>query len=377
MLKTMSVKRVLIFQPCLPKYRVDLYNRMASSCEVFALLTGRNKELSGLGFDLEKENKRALFRYQYYSKGIFLGHHLISTIYYRTINTFRPNEIWTSEYGVNTLFAILLKPFYRYKILTFCDDSPQMARNYGRLRRILRYIILRHVDRFIVVHGDVESYLTTEYVKYASKICFFPIIQDEVVFSNMLEKSEYLKYQIITKHQLNNKKVILFVGRLEEVKNVEMLIQSFAQLEYERAFLIIVGDGLLKEKLETMAKALNISSRILFTGRLCGEDIYALYNLAHIFVLPSKYEPFGAVVNEALLAGCYCIVSDIAGSTSLINENNGIIFKSDNQFDLLSKLTMACNIVPTEKKKQSLMPKAFNEYCKVFLNQHNVHNTNS
>ena len=53
----------------------------------------------------------------------------------------------------------------------------------------------------------------------------------------------------------------------------------------------------------------------------------AYYNLAQLFVLPSRYEPFGTVVNEALLAGCFTLCSQVAGAACLIEPGrNGALF---------------------------------------------------
>ena len=68
----------------------------------------------------------------------------------------------------------------------------------------------------------------------------------------------------------------------------------------------------------------------------------AYYNLAQIFVLPSLYEPFGTVVNEALLSGCYTLCSSIAGSACLIDEpQNGLVFDPSNESGLYHKLKKA------------------------------------
>lgn len=94
----------------------------------------------------------------------------------------------------------------------------------------------------------------------------------------------------------------------------------------------------------------------------------AWYNIGHLFVLPSIYEPFGAVVNEALAAGCFVLCSVYAGSSTLINENNGILFRPDVPGELsegLSKLFLKIGKFKTNSLvdvKPNLMPFSFKHY---------------
>ena len=83
----------------------------------------------------------------------------------------------------------------------------------------------------------------------------------------------------------------------------------------------------------------NRKSNVIFTGRLEGDDLNLWYNIANCFILPSYQEPFGAVTNEALLAGCWCIISNKAGSRCLIQEGiNGYTFTPTDVAELIQKM---------------------------------------
>ena len=89
--------------------------------------------------------------------------------------------------------------------------------------------------------------------------------------------------------------------------------------------------------LQLLAKQLNVQAR--FTGRLEGDALNAWYNVADVFILPSYLEAFGAVTNEALLAGCYVLVSQKAGSSCLVVEGeNGYTFQPYNVDELVQKM---------------------------------------
>ena len=114
----MQDKKLLIFHPYLATYRIDLYNALSKALKTQVLLTGGKKELAELGFDLQEVNHQAGFSHQYYSKGLYFGRHLISFIYYKVIKKFKPNIIMAHELGINTLFAIVFKSWFKYKILS-------------------------------------------------------------------------------------------------------------------------------------------------------------------------------------------------------------------------------------------------------------------
>lgn len=104
-----------------------------------------------------------------------------------------------------------------------------------------------------------------------------------------------------------------------------------------------------------------------FTGWLEGERLAAWYNLADVFVLPSLVEPFGAVVNDALAAGCFCLVSGRCGSACLVRRGwNGELFDPEDERGLASLLRETCldrsGSPSSPRLKECLMPAGFREY---------------
>lgn len=99
-----------------------------------------------------------------------------------------------------------------------------------------------------------------------------------------------------------NKKIVLFVGRLIYYKGIDYLIEAIKEVD---ALLLIAGDGVLRKKLEKKVKELNLSDKIIFLGRLSGEEIKYCYQVCDVFVLPSieQTEAFGLVQLEAMLSG--------------------------------------------------------------------------
>lgn len=112
--------------------------------------------------------------------------------------------------------------------------------------------------------------------------------------------------------EVSGKRVILFLSRLDIKKNVEGLLNAFAQIakQYSDSHLVIAGSGehAYVVKLKGLAKNLGIQNRISWPGYVQGEIKKALLRDSILFVLPSYSENFGIAVAEALAAGLPCVV---------------------------------------------------------------------
>jgi glycosyltransferase involved in cell wall biosynthesis len=111
---------------------------------------------------------------------------------------------------------------------------------------------------------------------------------------------------------------LVYSGRLVPVKRVDLLIDAFVAIADRRPEwdLLIVGDGPLRAGLEARVPA-PIRHRVIWTG-FVGEqaDVGALYRLGDVLVLPSDYEPWALVVNEAAAAGLAVVASDSVGAAA-------------------------------------------------------------
>jgi glycosyltransferase involved in cell wall biosynthesis len=108
--------------------------------------------------------------------------------------------------------------------------------------------------------------------------------------------------------------VILFCAKLQPWKRPLDLLRAFAKANLENAFLVFAGEGPLRPQLESEAANLGIANRVRFLGFVNQSQLPAVYTSADLMVLPSEYEPFAVVVNEAMCCGCPVIVSDHVGA---------------------------------------------------------------
>src|SRR3984957_10856303 len=113
---------------------------------------------------------------------------------------------------------------------------------------------------------------------------------------------------------LPHEKVILFCAKLQPWKRPLDLLRAFASAAIPDAKLIFAGDGAQRAELEKEAAARRVSDKVQFLGFVNQSQLPRLYKAADLMVIPSRYEPFGLVVNEAMLCGCPVIASDRVGA---------------------------------------------------------------
>jgi glycosyltransferase involved in cell wall biosynthesis len=108
--------------------------------------------------------------------------------------------------------------------------------------------------------------------------------------------------------------VILFCAKLQPWKRPGDLLRAFAEAQLADALLVVAGEGPLRGELESQAAALGMGKRVRFLGFVNQSQLPAVYASADLMVLPSEYEPFAVVVNEAMCCGCPVAASDRVGA---------------------------------------------------------------
>ncbi|MGB2622141.1 MAG: glycosyltransferase family 4 protein [Candidatus Acidiferrum sp.] len=108
--------------------------------------------------------------------------------------------------------------------------------------------------------------------------------------------------------------VVLFCAKLQPWKRPGDLLRAFAEADLSNALLVIAGEGPLRGELEAEAVRLGIAKRVRFLGFVNQSELPAIYTSADLMVLPSEYEPFAVVVNEAMCCGCPVAASDHVGA---------------------------------------------------------------
>jgi glycosyltransferase involved in cell wall biosynthesis len=128
-------------------------------------------------------------------------------------------------------------------------------------------------------------------------------------------------------------KLILFLGRLVSKKSPDLMLEVFSQWSQrgngsQGSVLVMAGpdegDG-FREHLESLASQMKLNGRVLFTGPLYGEEKWAAYRDADVFVLPSQNENFGNTAAEAIACGTPVLVTDRCGIAPMVGERAGLV----------------------------------------------------
>lgn len=329
-------KRLLIFHPTIAPYRIDFFNDLYKAFDTRVCLQYWN--LRDQTFDYEKIYAKFAFEPHYLKEVLKLGCRSLWGGFWKHLDEFNPDIVLVGEFNMTALMVLAHRFLKRksYKVVSICDDSYNMVaenNDFSRLHRMARHLVAPRLDDLILVEPKVTEWYQQHYGK---GICF-PIIKKEEVARADYERVLPASYEMAEKMGISDKRVFLFVGRLVALKNVETTIRAFSRLNQDENVFVIVGDGPERADLEALARELN--ANVLFTGRLEGDALNVWYNIASVFILASYQESFGAVTNEALLAGCYALISNKAGSSCLIEDGvNGYTFSPMNVEELLDKM---------------------------------------
>ncbi len=121
---------------------------------------------------------------------------------------------------------------------------------------------------------------------------------------------------------IGRERVLLYVGRLERLKGVDILLRAMSQLEHSAGvkLLIIGGSANSPElaRLQRMAKDLRIDRQVRFLGTVPHTELPVYYNAADVCVLPSYYESFGLAALEAAACGKPVVASRVGGLPSVV-----------------------------------------------------------
>lgn len=204
------------------------------------------------------------------------------------------------------------------------------------------YKTIQNADKVVFVSNKTLKEAEKFYPKYKNKFIHIPAFIDTSKFYplNQREK-EVLK----RKYKLErNKKYILYVGRLEPLKGIELLIEVIKELrENVKLRLLVVGDGFLKEKVKPHAF-------VRYLGKIPHNRMNEIYNIADLFVLPSYYENCPLTILEAMASGSLVLASDVGDTREMLN-NTQFIFQAGDKRELQIKLIQLLNLKQEEKNK--------------------------
>ncbi|MCF0222847.1 MAG: glycosyltransferase family 4 protein [Fibrobacter sp.] len=167
--------------------------------------------------------------------------------------------------------------------------------------KFIFWFVCKRADRIVVVSESTKRDLLRFYKVSPEKIHVVTLGVGREFVKKSRAEVEYLheKFNIP-----RNKKIILYVGNLLPHKNLNGLLEGFAQMDNRQdCRLVMVGKAFEGRCVQTIEQNLGIEHLLIRAGMVSQEDLVNFYNLADLFVLPSLYEGFGLPIAEAFACG--------------------------------------------------------------------------
>jgi len=209
----------------------------------------------------------------------------------------------------------------------------------SRLARWQMLALLRLVDRVVVVNREVQGLLGSLGIP-ASRIACIPNGVDTRRYRPATAEEKAAARQSLGFRP--DELAALYVGRLEHMKGVDILLRGWACLQANRpaaARLALVGDGPERAGLERLAEELGLRASVSFLGEQ--GEVLPYYQAADLLLLPSRTEGLSNALLEAMACGLPVLVSRVGGAVDLVTDpQNGLFFESGDEVELAGKLCL-------------------------------------
>ncbi len=241
---------------------------------------------------------------------------------YKLLKKEKPDIVHSHEHGSSINHVLFACCLVRVKFIIHIHSPSSNYFKEGLNCQIFK-LLLRDSDRILAVsQGAMNHY--NELLNHCSK--------NIIIIPNGIK--DLMPRRIETKNKIErdlgipqNSFILGFIGRLIPEKNVETLIQSFADLllKGHDFYLIVVGEDAHRLVLENLVMELTIKGRVFFIGKVSNPEYWI--NSFDINILPSRYEGFPITVLEAFSKNIIMVASNVVGTNSIIkNKVNGFLF---------------------------------------------------
>lgn len=217
------------------------------------------------------------------------------------------------------ILAVLYQLFHpKTKIVVTFHGSDITSFINSKLSKKFFKLLINKCD-YIISVGEDLSKLVYEKLYRKSDLILSAGIDENVFYQDNKIKKEY---------------DFIFVGSFIKRKGLDILIKAIKHVDDKNIKYCIVGSGILEQEVVNIAQTYNVT----LLKNQTQTELRTLYNKSKFFILPSRDEPFGLVVSEAIFCGTPAIVSNIGGMKNQIkNKFNGFIL-SENTFECLSTI---------------------------------------
>jgi glycosyltransferase involved in cell wall biosynthesis len=232
------------------------------------------------------------------------------------------DALWVHGYAtVNQMHGILAANALGIPVLVRSDsqlkDRPRSGLTLAA--KSIFFALLRHLVDGVLVSGTLNRDYWRHYMGKDFPLFMLPYAVDNSWFQQQCALAATTRPLLQAELGLAaGRPVILFASKLQTRKLCGDLVTAYAHLiagvpEAAQPYLLIVGDGEERAALEQQAASLQLTG-VRFCGFKNQSEMPRYLEIADVFVLPARHEPWGLIVNEAMNAGCAIIVTDDVGA---------------------------------------------------------------
>jgi len=228
--------------------------------------------------------------------------------------------------------------------------------------KIIERYCIRKIDYLVPVSQDVVNSFKEKYLDFDS--------YNQSIVGSMFDTS---KFEIIQSNYLqdkigNNKKYVLFLGRLSNVKDVEFLIKLWSKKfqKNNEIKLVIAGTGEEDDRLKLLVNKICFTNKPLFIGEIRPTNIPKIISSANMCILSSFHEASPTVIKESLSSGIPIITNNIGDVENfIVNNKNGFIVEKNIESYYNSILSLIENPIQKEdvlKYSENQLKKSSNSF---------------
>jgi glycosyltransferase involved in cell wall biosynthesis len=220
-----------------------------------------------------------------------------------------------------------------YVITPHATLDPIMIRRKGYLKKRIHMMLFDRINlnKASIIHAlSKEEKRWLIELKLKSKVVVIPNGIYPLKYASQLNKSQIFKIF----PELKDKIIILFLGRVNFKKGLDILISAYAKVakEIAESILVIAGpnnEG-YSEVVKKQAQECGIQDKVIFTGMITGDDKLSLLENSHIFILPSYSEGISMAMLEAMYCGLPLIITNRVGAFEDVEKHKaGIVIEPD------------------------------------------------
>lgn len=323
--------KILILTTIMAPYRINLFNELGKYCDLTVCFEQQCDESRDEAWYSKEIMNFKSIQLKGWEKSI----NKIKFEILKIIDIERPDICVAYEYSTITSAIFITKcKIKRIPYFINCDGAFIKQKN---LKDLIKYFLIRNASGYLANGKSAKAYF--EYYGAKERDIYehkFSTLYKSDIIENRLTLSE--KEKIKNELNIKEKKIIISVGQFIYRKGYDILIKACSNIRHDNVGIYIIGGEATDEYIE-LRELLGLEN-VYFLDFKSKYELTKYYSISDIFVLPTREDIWGLVINEAMSHGLPVVTTDkcIAGLELIENGENGFIVPVENELLLSDKI---------------------------------------